>query len=87
MHDRLYKNTLGWSAGPHLFTDEDQIWGMCDFSKKGVHAVSFNKRAIGIEVLERLTPMHLHRVYVVDEDRKPVSIVTLTDVLRIVAKA
>ncbi len=41
----------GWSAGPHLFVDEDQLWGMCDFRRKGVHAVSFNKRAIGIEVL------------------------------------
>lgn len=47
----FYKNTKGWSAGPHLFGDEDQLWGMCDFRKKGVHAVSFNRRAIGIEVL------------------------------------
>jgi hypothetical protein len=46
-----YKNTKGWSAGPHLFVDEDQLWGMCDFRRKGVHAVSFNSRAIGIEVL------------------------------------
>src|SRR4030095_4522909 len=37
-----YKNTKGWSAGPHLFVDEDQLWGMCDFRRKGVHAVSFN---------------------------------------------
>ena len=41
----------GWSAGPHLFGDDDQLWGMCDFRRKGVHAVSFNRRAIGIEVL------------------------------------
>lgn len=47
----FYKNTKGWSAGPHLFADEDQLWGMCDFRKKGVHAVGFNSRAIGIEVL------------------------------------
>ena len=40
-----------WSSGPHLFVDDDQCWGMCDFRKKGIHAVSFNKRAIGIEVL------------------------------------
>jgi len=46
-----YKNTKGWSAGPHLFADEDQLFGMCDFRKKGVHAVSFNSSAIGIEVL------------------------------------
>jgi hypothetical protein len=47
----FYRDEKGWSAGPHLFVDEDQAWGMCDFRKKGVHAVSFNKRAIGIEVL------------------------------------
>jgi len=46
-----YKNDLLWSAGPHLFIDEDEIYGMCDLRKKGVHAVSFNKTAIGIEVL------------------------------------
>jgi hypothetical protein len=40
-----------WSAGPHLFIDEDQVYGMCDLRKKGIHAVSFNSTAIGIEVL------------------------------------
>lgn len=40
-----------------------------------------------LRVLECLTPKHLHRVYVVDAHNKPVSIITLTDVLRIVAKA
>lgn len=46
-----YKNKMRWSAGPHLFTDEDQIWGMSDLRKQGVHAVSFNSMSIGIEVL------------------------------------
>jgi hypothetical protein len=46
-----YRNKMGWSAGPHLFVDEDQLWGMCDFRRKGVHAVTFNSRSIGIEVL------------------------------------
>lgn len=46
-----YKQDLGWSSGPHLFIDEDQIFGMCDLRRKGVHAVSFNSSAIGIEVL------------------------------------
>ena len=47
----FYKNDMGWSAGPHLYIDENEIYGMCDLRKKGVHAVSFNKIAIGIEVL------------------------------------
>jgi hypothetical protein len=46
-----YRDDKGWSAGPHCFIDEDQIWGMCDFRRKGVHAVSFNRMTIGIEVL------------------------------------
>ena len=46
-----YYRGLGWSAGPHLFIDEDQCWGMCDFRRQGVHARSFNRNSIGIEVL------------------------------------
>lgn len=46
-----YKNTLGWSSGPHLFVDDDEIFGMSSLEKRGIHAVSFNKDHIGIEVL------------------------------------
>lgn len=49
--EHFYRVTKGWSSAPHLFVDDDQLWGMCSFRKKGVHAVSFNGRAIGIEVL------------------------------------
>jgi hypothetical protein len=41
----------GWKSGPHLFIDEDEVFGMCDFASKGVHAVSFNASSLGIEVL------------------------------------
>src|SRR5512134_3350001 len=43
--EHYYRVTKGWSSAPHLFVDEDQLWGMCDFRKKGVHAVSFNGRS------------------------------------------
>ena len=46
-----YQKKLKWSAGPHLFTDEDQIFGMSSLYRRGVHAKSFNKSSIGIEVL------------------------------------
>jgi len=46
-----YQNTLGWRSAPHLFVDEDQLWGMCDFRRHGIHAVSFNATSLGIEVL------------------------------------
>jgi len=46
-----YQNELGWSSGPHLFIDDDQIWGMSSLERRGVHAKSFNATHIGIEVL------------------------------------
>lgn len=46
-----YGTELGWSAGPHLFVDEDQIFGLSPISAPGTHARSFNRSHIGIEVL------------------------------------
>lgn len=47
----FYQIQKQWSAGPHLFVDDDEIFGMSSLQKRGVHAVSFNNFAIGIEVL------------------------------------
>ncbi len=41
----------GWSAGPHLFTDDDQVWTFSPMTARGVHAKSFNATGIGIEML------------------------------------
>lgn len=46
----FYKG-MGWRSGPHLYTDEDQVFGMTPLTETGVHAVSFNRSAIGIEAL------------------------------------
>ena len=46
-----YYKSLGWSRGPHLFIDEDQIFGMTPLNVPGIHAVSFNRSSIGIEIL------------------------------------
>lgn len=46
-----YINERKWSAGPHFFTDEDQIFGMTPPTTKGIHAASFNSVSIGIEML------------------------------------
>jgi hypothetical protein len=48
---RDFYQSKGWHSGPHFFTDEDQIWGMSPVDEPGVHAVSFNNKSIGIEVL------------------------------------
>jgi len=46
-----YYKGLGWSAGPHFFTDDDQIHGLSPYTQKGTHARSFNATHIGIEAL------------------------------------
>jgi N-acetylmuramoyl-L-alanine amidase CwlA len=46
-----YVNTNKWSAGPHFFIDEKEIFGMTPVSVRGIHAVSFNSSSLGIEVL------------------------------------
>lgn len=48
-----YQNTLGWNGAPHVFID-DQSDGIIVFQrmdKRGVHAVSFNSKSWGIEML------------------------------------
>ena len=52
MHNlRSYYQGLGWSAGPHFFIDEDQAWAFSPLTKPGIHAKSFNRSHIGIEML------------------------------------
>jgi hypothetical protein len=46
-----YAVTKKWKAGPHLFIDDDEVFGMSDLRSQGTHAKSFNKSSIGIEVL------------------------------------
>jgi hypothetical protein len=46
-----YQSVLGWSAGPHLFTDSKKCFGLSSLQERGVHAVSYNKDSIGIEML------------------------------------
>ncbi len=46
----FYKSK-GWSAGPHLFVDENKIWTFSPLTERGIHAVSFNKTGIGLELL------------------------------------
>ena len=49
--ERRKRGKKPWSAGPHLFVDDIDINGMSSLEERGVHAVSFNRRSIAIEVL------------------------------------
>jgi len=49
--ERYYRDDQKWSAGPHLFIDDRQIWVFTPLNVSGVHSPSWNKLAIGIEML------------------------------------
>jgi hypothetical protein len=46
-----YRAEMNWSAGPHLFCDDHQIWVFTPLTTPGVHSPSWNKLAIGVEML------------------------------------
>ncbi len=46
-----YYKGQGWSAGPHLFIDDKQIWVFTPLTMSGVHSPCFNKIALGFEML------------------------------------
>ncbi|MBO9561093.1 MAG: N-acetylmuramoyl-L-alanine amidase [Caulobacter sp.] len=46
-----YRDNQKWSAGPHLFVDDKQIWVFTPLTTSGVHSPSWNSIALGIEML------------------------------------
>jgi len=49
--ESFYRDKQKWSAGPHLFIDDKQIWVFTPLTVSGVHSPSWNKLALGIEML------------------------------------
>src|SRR5207248_8943060 len=49
--EAFYRDAQKWSAGPHLFVDDKQIWVFTPLTESGVHSPSWNKIALGIEML------------------------------------
>jgi hypothetical protein len=47
----FYRDTQKWKAGPHLFIDDQQIWVFTPLNVSGTHSPSWNKVALGIEML------------------------------------
>ncbi len=47
----FYRDQQHWSAGPHLFIDDLQIWVFTPLTSPGVHSPSWNNLSIGIEML------------------------------------
>lgn len=46
-----YRDDQNWKAGPHLFIDDHQIWVFTPLTVSGTHSPSWNKVALGIEML------------------------------------
>ncbi|NVN95844.1 MAG: N-acetylmuramoyl-L-alanine amidase [Bacteroidetes bacterium] len=46
-----YRDELKWSAGPHLFIDDHKIWVFTPLNMSGIHANSWNKLSLGVEIL------------------------------------
>jgi hypothetical protein len=49
--EAFYRDRQKWRAGPHLFVDDAQIWVFTPLTVSGVHSPSWNKVALGIEML------------------------------------
>lgn len=46
-----YRDTQRWKSGPHLFIDDNQIWVFTPLTVSGTHSPSWNKVALGFEML------------------------------------
>jgi hypothetical protein len=49
--EAFYRDEQKWSAGPHLFVDDKQIWVFTPLTVSGVHSPSWNQVALGVEML------------------------------------
>jgi N-acetylmuramoyl-L-alanine amidase len=49
--ESYYRDTQGWSGGPHLFVDDTKIWAFTPLTVSGVHSPSWNAVSIGVEML------------------------------------
>lgn len=49
--EAYYRDDQKWSAGPHLFVDDKRITVFTPLTVSGVHSPSWNKVALGVEML------------------------------------
>jgi hypothetical protein len=49
--EAFYRDKQKWRAGPHLFIDDRNIWVFTPLTVSGTHSPSWNKIALGIEML------------------------------------
>lgn len=49
--EKYYRDTMHWSAGPHLFIADDLIWVFTALDTPGVHSPSWNAISWGVEIV------------------------------------
>jgi len=49
--EKYYRDTQRWKGGPHLFVDDRRIWIFTPLTVSGTHSPSWNKVALGVEML------------------------------------
>jgi N-acetylmuramoyl-L-alanine amidase len=49
--ESYYRDTMKWSAGPHLFIADDLIWVFTPLVVSGVHSPSWNPISWGVEMV------------------------------------
>jgi hypothetical protein len=49
--EAYYRDQQKWSAGPHLFVDDKQIWVFTPLTVSGIHSPSWNQVSFGVEML------------------------------------
>jgi hypothetical protein len=49
--ESYYRDTMKWSAGPHLFVADDLIWVFTPLTLSGVHSPSWNLISWGVEMV------------------------------------
>lgn len=69
-------------SGTHPFFD----WSKANSGTKSMPLVTCSKKSSLKEVMQLMSENHVHRVYLVDGSGKPLSVITVTDVLQLFVK-
>jgi len=49
--ESYYRDDQKWSAGPHLFIADDEIWTFTPLTTSGIHSPSWNNISWGVEIV------------------------------------
>lgn len=76
------------SVDPRRFThfDKSVFDYLVEFSPKSIQVATHKATDSIFYILETLVRRHLHHVFIVDKERKPIGVITLTDIFKLVSQ-